>query len=790
MRTPHIPVLALLLAFAPDPVDAQTVFLGSEVSPLGDANLSIGSTRSRRTSLAPAGNRLYVGNLSFSGDDGFRMHIGGGSGAVVQSLDLGATLPVGGEIVFEVSNGLGINPCCHVGHVGASLFETTPDATTFGNYDVTVLNDGAAVANYSAMSGPVSASMAPMEFRADLLSLAIPLPDPYSLPASEPFPISEAFSLRWSSDVMFMDSAGGSLGTGDELMFIPASPLGLGSVDHVDVKAMVPAGLPPMTLGVDDLAQQFHGHSYRNRNNDSIIAADINHRAKLMIPAGMQGSLQADMDPAETGLHLMWTTPGGAFAGDTDELTATGELLTGGVEELGKVIVLCNGTSWDVTPDFSASGSPDAAVELLDDSGHVLGINPSTMGPITVMTTQWAILTGVEDNNIGLEIGFPAPVPMNLPGVGMITASRIKMHSNASRRYLYFASVGRAMMSSMGGDFIVDADPNMMQMSELTSMPEFTCRGTLTGKRQHGPIMLHSSDPGGTNGVDVMPAGAPDQFGVQWAPLGPPSATVGETDWAFVSRLATDTDPVERMRVRLVSDGTAVHVYKDPGPINTPEFQVILKDGGVVVAEFMHSSDADPIVELADWPIAVGYKLLGAPDEPWSMWIDLGYEMDFSIPGGASTASDIAALPIAKADLIEVIALNTSNPGPPQETMLTGSFADVPYIVVDTNDPHPVGVSGTPRRARSVLRPAYPNPFNPQTTLAFELRSGGEVSLMIYAIDGSYVATVYRGVLSAGSYAYPWNGLDHRGQRVASGVYLARLQTPDGNRSAKLNLLK
>ncbi len=774
-----------------------SVFLGTEVSPLGAATLSVGAAQTASRPFAPLGSRLYVGNLGFSGDDGFRMHIGGGSGAIVRSNDLTATLPVGGQIVFRVSNGLGINPCCIVGRTGAVMFETTPDFGPIGDYMITIFSAGVPVAQYSGMSGPMATSTAPVEFSADLLSVITPLPDPFTLPAVEPYPTSEGFRMRWNGDVIITNAMGQDLGTGDEVWFFPESAPPLGSVDHVDVTVMIPAGLPVATLGIDDLAQQMNGHTVRNRKNGAIIAADLG-KAKVTLSAGIPGTMQVDTDESEIEECLIWDIKDGCAAGgDTDEFSVTGDLIAGGQGEVGKVTATCDGTQWSVVPDFSGSGSPDASVELLDESGNVLGINPSTLGPITVMTDMWANETGVEDNNnLALVLGFPSPVPVNLPGVGTLTASKIKMHSNASKKYRFFVIVDRTSLSTLGNEFVVDRSPNTFRMDLPLGMAEFTCRGTLTGKRVHQPVRMHSTGPGLSDGAAIAPCVMPgdmppDQFGVRWAPLGPPSIQTGETDWAFVSRLAADPEPVSRLALHLASDGSVVGVYKNPGPSQTPEVQVILKKAGQVMAEYSQTDFGMPLVELSDWPIGIGYQLLGGSNEPWSMWIDLGYEMDVTTPGAASVATKRgAAFPLTKADLIEVIAKATPNPGPPQETMLSASFMDIPYIVFTGDSPEPVSVGPAPHAAHVVLHPPYPNPFNPQTTLAFDLATGGNVSLKIYAVDGGYVATVHEGELPAGHHTYPWDGVNRRGQPVASGIYVAELRTPDGVRRTKLNLLK
>ncbi len=70
----------------------------------------------------------------------------------------------------------------------------------------------------------------------------------------------------------------------------------------------------------------------------------------------------------------------------------------------------------------------------------------------------------------------------------------------------------------------------------------------------------------------------------------------------------------------------------------------------------------------------------------------------------------------------------------------------------------------------------YPNPFNPETEIRFMLRDSGLVSLVIYDLTGKEVVTLFNGRRLAGEHRLTWNGRDHLGQPVASGVYFYRLQ--------------
>ncbi len=74
------------------------------------------------------------------------------------------------------------------------------------------------------------------------------------------------------------------------------------------------------------------------------------------------------------------------------------------------------------------------------------------------------------------------------------------------------------------------------------------------------------------------------------------------------------------------------------------------------------------------------------------------------------------------------------------------------------------------------LEQNYPNPFNPATTLTFSLAGRAQVRLEIFDVLGRLVRTLVNEALGAGRYSRVWAGENQAGAKVASGVYLVRLQ--------------
>jgi len=80
---------------------------------------------------------------------------------------------------------------------------------------------------------------------------------------------------------------------------------------------------------------------------------------------------------------------------------------------------------------------------------------------------------------------------------------------------------------------------------------------------------------------------------------------------------------------------------------------------------------------------------------------------------------------------------------------------------------------------------AYPNPFNPSTQLVFDLVEPGSVSLGIYNLSGQLVQTLLEGDLAAGTHDVVFDATD-----LASGIYIARIQTETASKATRIVLLK
>ncbi len=89
-----------------------------------------------------------------------------------------------------------------------------------------------------------------------------------------------------------------------------------------------------------------------------------------------------------------------------------------------------------------------------------------------------------------------------------------------------------------------------------------------------------------------------------------------------------------------------------------------------------------------------------------------------------------------------------------------------------------------------MLNPNYPNPFNPMTTISYELEKRSHVELTIYDIRGRTVKTLVNGEMESGFHRTLWNATDTHGKQVSSGIYLYKLTVDEKSMVRKMGLVR
>ncbi len=101
-----------------------------------------------------------------------------------------------------------------------------------------------------------------------------------------------------------------------------------------------------------------------------------------------------------------------------------------------------------------------------------------------------------------------------------------------------------------------------------------------------------------------------------------------------------------------------------------------------------------------------------------------------------------------------------------------------------------VNVEDEPKAEDFTISGAFPNPFNPMTTIEYRLPETSVSKLSIYNISGQRVRTFPAVTQSAGRHSIVWNGCGDRGEVLSAGVYIANLETAFGTSSYRLLLMK
>ena len=99
-------------------------------------------------------------------------------------------------------------------------------------------------------------------------------------------------------------------------------------------------------------------------------------------------------------------------------------------------------------------------------------------------------------------------------------------------------------------------------------------------------------------------------------------------------------------------------------------------------------------------------------------------------------------------------------------------------------------VAPVPAGREAVRLAGWPNPFNPRTTVAFELPHAAHARLVLHDLAGRLVRVLVDGSLPAGAHQVAWDGRDAAGREAASGLYVARLAAGEARATLRLNLVR
>lgn len=217
---------------------------------------------------------------------------------------------------------------------------------------------------------------------------------------------------------------------------------------------------------------------------------------------------------------------------------------------------------------------------------------------------------------------------------------------------------------------------------------------------------------------------------------------------------------------------------------------------------FVSAMTADPLT-FFDSPPDSGFSTDDLPPAPpfnlHASPTALGTEVRWDAPEDAVAAyhvyrgtGDFEMLPAALVGTTaETVWLDADNAAPAWSYKVTaldvaGNESEAAFWNGSTTDAPSISP------LRYALHGNEPNPFNPMTTIYFDVPSGGgRVALRIYDVRGNLVRTLLDRFEPVGSHrGVTWNALNDAGSRVASGVYFCRLQASSFDQSVRMVLIE
>jgi hypothetical protein len=207
-------------------------------------------------------------------------------------------------------------------------------------------------------------------------------------------------------------------------------------------------------------------------------------------------------------------------------------------------------------------------------------------------------------------------------------------------------------------------------------------------------------------------------------------------------------------------------------------------------------------------PVVQGYSVDNlAPEVPAGLGAEWLAENQLKLSWTASNAPDFAYFMLWKsldpdfnheeinpiAQLTDTLFVDTDvQPG----THYYYRLAAVDYsgnvsIATPALDAHTTGIFGrTGIPEVFELSANYPNPFNPRTTIPYQIPENCQVNIRVFDLSGRHVQTLVNTFQAAGYYDIVWNGSDFRGTEMATGVYFVRMQAGKYIQTMKILYLK
>jgi len=219
------------------------------------------------------------------------------------------------------------------------------------------------------------------------------------------------------------------------------------------------------------------------------------------------------------------------------------------------------------------------------------------------------------------------------------------------------------------------------------------------------------------------------------------------------------------------------------------------------------STGADTTVQVNFWPEVIEWNLGvlwgGETDPAWSSHSRAGQWTGFNPSTGAivdSLGMGLTITPTMNNDSLAALGYTTNPRGMGHSsdgtTLYVADFSTNAIQVWSNANPVTLDIDDDSESSNPIvalgyeLHQAYPNPFNPTTTIEYEVGQVGNAKVEIFNLRGEHIKTLAEGWHFHGKHSVTWDGKDSNGNPVASGAYIYRLSSPYVNFSKRVTLLK
>ncbi len=314
-----------------------------------------------------------------------------------------------------------------------------------------------------------------------------------------------------------------------------------------------------------------------------------------------------------------------------------------------------------------------------------------------------------------------------------LTADPIVYHMNEDVTGIDFAldSIDTDNAYAISG-FVQDEDGNPVKTGEVTAYTTATSVGVITAKID--TTGHYAFDP-------VFPQGS-TVYLVAWGGFGYlPSIYDGALTWDEADAIIIEDHDVDNINFTL----------KETAPARAPLAKI---DGKVEISTLSKTGSASAY----DGDI-VYVRPEGTSD--WTAYDYVNSDGTFELPVETNGTYEV-----------KITTPDPNDEEPIQTVEVTDLEGEVTLTATAISDPGDDLIVKSPK-----LYNAYPNPFNPSTTIRVDMAKTGQASLIIYNVIGQKVKTLFNGNLPQGTQKFVWNGTDDSGKQVASGLYFYQLKT-------------